>query len=310
MALNNFRMLWDNRGIDAAVLTATTSAAGYPVANLQDPFRSRKWRSASASEQEIIIDLGAPKYFNAIALIDHNLTFSGKIRVMASEVDADVYDSSGTSELLDETHDAWNPIIGFGEGLFGSFGFGGTIPIAEADRKWAAPNPVRIIYIVDENGEQKTITARYLIIQFIDDTNPDEYIELGRLMVGMYADFGLQAQSIRHGAVDDSEINRSLGGQAWVSKKVPIRRTIGLTFDVLLYADKYWNLKFALEKMGITENFLIDCFPSTEKPSKNFHSILYGHFQDLPEIERACDMGFVEALQVSSTEITFEEEIV
>jgi len=307
MALNNFRMLWDNRAFYAAILTATTEAPGYPVTNLQDPFRTRRYRSTSITGQSISIDLGASKDFNALPLVDHNLTFAATIRVTAS-------DTPGGFDLLDETYDAWNPVIGFGEGYFGSFGFGGTIPIAEADRQWAVPNPIRIIYIVDENGEQQTITARYLTIEFIDAANPDGYIELGNLFPVQYADFGIQAQSIRHGVVDDSEINRSLGGQAWVSKKVPIRRTIGLTFDVLLYADKYWNLKFAMEKLGITENFIIDCFPSTDLPSQNIHSILYGRFQDLPEIEQSYDMGFAAGAgeagrQVSATEITFEEEI-
>lgn len=325
MALNNFRMLWDNRYLDAATLTAITSAAGYPVANLQDQFRSRKWRSTSLTGVSISIDFGASINFNALAFIDHNLSVTGTIRIKAS-------DTVGGNDLLDLNVAAWNPIIGFGEGAFGDWGFGGTL--LEADRSWYVPNPIRIVYREDTvkygdgtvfgdgttygepvpDAGQIRVTARYVTLEFTDDANPDGYIELGRLFVGQYADFGFNFQSIIHGAVDDSEITRSLGGQAWITKKIPLRRTIELSFDALQYLDKYWTLKFMAEKMGVTESYLIDCFPSMDLPSQNHHSILYGRFQDVPSIEQSYDMGFFanageDGRQVSSTSITFEEEI-
>ena len=319
--MKNFRMLWDNRGIDAAVLAATTSAAGYPVANLQDPFRSRRWRSIGVTGQSVSIDFGASVNFNALAFIDHNLSVTGTIRITAS-------DTPGGRDLLDLNVSAWTPMIGFGEGYADDWGAGGTL--LEADRSWFAPNPIRIVYREDlvkygvgnlygggavygqleEDTEQIRVTAQYVTLEFTDDGNPDGYIELGRLFVCQYADFGFNFNDIIHGSVDDSEITRSLGGQAWVTKRVPLRRTIELTFDALGYLDKYWTMKFMAEKMGITGAYIIDCFPSNDRPSQNFHSILYGRFQGMPTIEQSYDMGFVGSLQVSSTGITFEEEIV
>lgn len=300
MTQKNFRMLWDNRVFDGATLSVTSAATGYPVGCLQDTFRSRRWRSTSISGEKVGMYLGGP--FNSLAFIDHNLTFGGTIRVTASDI-------PGGSDVFDATFPAWNPIIGFGEGGFGLGGFGGTI--LEADRAWAAPNPIRIIYLEDENGDQLTLMDKHVAIEFIDADNPDGYIEMGRLYPVQYADFGLQFQSITHGVVDDSEITRSMGGQAWTTKRVPIRRTIELSFGALAYPDKYWNLKFMAEKMGLTSNYLIDCFPSTDKPSQNFHSILYGRFSDMPSLEQAYDMGFGEdGMQVSTATITFEEEIV
>ena len=323
--MKNFRMLWDNRWLDAATLSAVTSAAGYPVANLQDPFRSRKWRSTSLTGVSVSIDFGASVNFNTLAFIDHNLSVTATIRIKAS-------DTAGGNDLLDFNVDAWNPIIGFGEGRFGDWGFGGTL--LEADRSWYVPNPIRIVYREDtvkygtgllygggttygepvSDAGQITTTARYVTLEFTDDDNPDGYIELGRLFIGQYTDFGFNFQSIIHGAVDDSEITRSLGGQAWVSRKAPLRRTIELSFDALQYLDKYWAFKFMAEKMGMTGYYLIDCFPSTDLPSQNHHSILYGRFQDVPSIEQSYDMGFFanageDGRQVSSTSITFEEEI-
>jgi hypothetical protein len=326
MAQKNFRMLWDNRWLDAATLTATTSATGYPVANLQDLFRSRKWRSTSITGQTISIDFGASKIFNSIALIDHNLSVTATIRIKAS-------DTLGGNDLLDLNIPAWIPIIGFGEAGYDDWGFGGKL--LEADRSWYAPNPIRIVYREDmvkygvgnlygggttygqpvEDAGQIRVTARYMTLTFTDDNNPDGYIELGRLFVGQYTDFGFNFQSIAHGFVDDSEISRSLGGQAWITKQIPLRRTIELTFNILQYLDKYWGFKFMAEKMGMTGSYLIDCFPSNDLPSQSHHSILYGRFQDLPSIEQSYDMGFVvangaEGRLVSSVGITFEEEIV
>ena len=326
MAQKNFRILWDNRWLDAATLSAISEAAGYSVANLQDPFRSRKWRSISKTGQSISIDFGSSKDFNTLALIDHNLSVTATIRIKASNV-------AGGNDLLDLNIPAHIPIIGFGEGGFGDWGFGGTL--LEADRSWYVPNPIRIVYREDmekygtgnlygggtaygqpvADAGQIRVTARYATFEFTDADNPDGYIELGRLFVGQYIDFGFNFQSIAHGFVDDSEISRSLGGQAWITKYVPLRRTIELSFDALQYLDKYWGFKFMVEKMGKTGNYLIDCFPDNDLPSQNHHSILYGRFQDLSLIEQSYDNGFVavnggEGLQVSSTGIVFEEEIV
>ena len=294
-------MIWNNRYLDAAVLGSSGAATGYPLTCVQDPFRSRRWRSATISGEYISVDFGASINFNTVVLVDHNLTFAGTIRITAS-------DSPGGSDLLDETYGAWPPVIGYGEGYFGGGGFGGSI--LEADRAWAIPNPIRIIYIVDGNGDQLLITARYVAIEFIDAGNLDGHIELGRLFVTQYADVGIQFQNIKHIIVDESEVNRSLGGQGWW-KEVPLRRVIELTFNVIDYLDKYWNLKFAIEKMGITKNFIMDCFPDPEVlPSQSHHSILYGHFQNVPELEQNYDMGFIEGRQVSTLTLTFEEEVV
>ena len=320
MAMKNFRMLWDNHQFDAATLTATTSASGYPVTCLQDQFRSRKWRTTSIIEQYITIDFGTAINFNSIAFIDHNLSTTGTIRIMASNTPLG-------SDLLDMNILAYDPLIGFGEDGFGYFGFGGYL--LEIDRSWIVPNPIKIFYFENmikygtglyygnnitygtsiEPSTQKTTTARYLTIKFKDDNNPDGYIELGRLFICRYANFNLNFDSIVHGTIDESEIYRSLGGQAWIAKKTPLRRTMELNFDVLEYADKYWNLKFMVEKMGITESYLIDCFPSIDLASQHHHSILYGRFQDLPSIEQNSEMPWIEGIQVSSTGIIFEEEI-
>lgn len=323
--MKNFRMLWDNRLLDTAILTATTSATGYPATALQDQFRSRKWRSTSLTGQSISIDFGTEKNFNAVAFIDHNLSVTGTIRLMASN-------SPGGSDLLDLNIAAFNPMIGLGEAGYGDWGFGGYL--LESDRKYIVPNPIRIVYreemvrygagslfgdallygTPEEDPSLIRVAARYITLEFIDTENPDGYIELGRLFFCDSRDFGFNFQSIAHGSVDDSEIARSLGGQAWITKKLPLRRTIEVSFDALQYLDKYWNLKFMVEKMGMTEPFIIDCFPSLDLPSQNHHSILYGKFQDLPSIEQSYDMGFMAAngengLQVSSTSLIIEEEI-
>ena len=317
----NIRFLWDNRWLDAATITPSSAAAGYPATCLQDPFRSRRWRSTSKTGQSLAIDFGETKNFNCVAILDHNLSVDGVIRIKASN-------TAGRADLLELHVAAWNPLIGFSEDRFGDWGFGGML--LESDRSWYAPNPIRIIYREDmvkygtgllfgdgtvygevlDPVEQVRVTARHVTIEFYDPDNPDGYIEVSRIFVGQFVDFGINMSNIRHGTIDDSEIARSLGGQAWISKKMPLRRTIGLTFNTLLYGDKYWSLKFMAEKMGITENFIIDCFPESGKPSQRHHSTLYGHFQDLPEIERNYDMGFEsDGLQVSATEIWFEEEI-
>jgi len=137
--LKTARFLWDNRYFDAATLTAASAAAGYPVSCLQDPQRSRKWRSTGLSSQWIKADLGAAVNWNAIALVDHNLSFAATLDILGGTY-------AGGNDVVNKTAvPAWLDVIGYGEDRYGLLGYGGKF--LEADRKWYIPRPIRIIYL-------------------------------------------------------------------------------------------------------------------------------------------------------------------
>jgi len=57
----------------ASSLTALTSDANYPIANVQDQRLTIVWHSTSDSAQTVIIDLGAPATVNTVAIMGHNI---------------------------------------------------------------------------------------------------------------------------------------------------------------------------------------------------------------------------------------------
>jgi hypothetical protein len=289
----NGRLIWENRYFDAATLTATTSATGYPITNLQDPLRSRRWRSTDITGEYVNVDFLASRPFNAVVLIDHNLTFAGTLTLTAS-------DTPAGSDLLNSTVDAWQDLIGYGEDRYGYLDYGGGT-FYEEDRNYMVPRPIRIIYL------DSVVEARYLRLAFTDAANADGYFEMGRMFACLYIDMGINFSSVRHEVIDDTDVGFTLGGQAW-GVRIPMRNAITLSFDWLDYADKYWTLKFMAEKMGVTENFVIDCFPDEAIPSERHHGTLYGRFSELPSFEQDSDMGFASAQRRTSTvDLSFEE---
>jgi len=292
MTLINARLIWENRYFDAGILAASTSATGYPVGNLQDRQRSRKWRSTSISGQYVNVDFKASRPFNAVVLIDHNLTFNGTLTLAASD------SPGGGSDLFGSTVDAWPDLIGYGEDRYGFLEYGGKF--YEEDRAYMVPRPIRIIYLDD------VVEARYLRVGFTDAGNTDGYLELGRMFACLYTDMGINFSSIHHEAIDNTDVQVTIGGQAW-GVQLPIRNSITLTFDWLDYADKYWNLKFMGSKMGLTESFVIDCFPDEGVPSEHHHGALYGRFTELPVFDQDSGMGFVGERRTSIVEMIFEE---
>ena len=95
----------ENKAISGSVITETYDGTGssaltnYPVANILDPIRGKRWRTAwsdSASTARIVIDLGAATAIDTIALIDCNVAAAKKFKVFAADDTA----ANDVSEVL------------------------------------------------------------------------------------------------------------------------------------------------------------------------------------------------------------------
>lgn len=74
-------LLLSPRESDAATFTASSEVSGLPATNLQDMQPAKKWRATAATPQTIDIDFGYPVAANALALVGHNLSDAGMLRV-------------------------------------------------------------------------------------------------------------------------------------------------------------------------------------------------------------------------------------
>lgn len=291
------RFLWQNRYVDAATLSAASAATGYPVTALQDQLRARRWRATGISSEYVQVDFGQARPFNAVALVDHNLTFEGQVIITASN-------SPGGSDLLNITADIWGDLIGYGEDRYGYLGYGGKFE--EGDRSYMVPRPIGMVYLEDHSINEP-VEARYVRLTFSDTANADGYLEFGRLLMGLYDDFGLNFSSISHEVLDESDLEIAPGGGQLWGVEYPVRNSLSLTFDWVSYADKYWLLLHMAQKMGLTKYMLLDAFPNPGYPSERHFGRLYGRFESLPRFDQSGSSPFKDGHRISMVDLIFGE---
>ena len=279
--------MWDNRDVENGVITASSEAVNFPAANLQDPLRAVTWRSQGAADQYLTIDKGAIRLCMVIALVSHNLSYQAQIKVKSSNSAA--FDVLEREEI---TFDAWEPVMGYGEGGYGMHGYGG-LPL-EADRLFYTPNPIRILYL-------DPVEARYERITFVDPDNPDGYIEVGLLFCGLYDEYPNPEFGFNHDARDESEHNYTPGGVRWTDI-VPARRLQEFPYEVFEDVYKYWQLVWWANKVGLGKSFIIDPLHNSAKASPPYFTRMYAHLDSYPRVSQ-------KNLNVSETSIVIEEDL-
>ena len=117
-----------------AALSASSGYHLHPVYNTRDYSRTKVWRTERFSDPEPYMDadfgVDEPKA-DCVAVINHNLSLSGRVYVKASNV------AVGGSELLDEEFDAWDGLDGWGRAP------GANSPGAGLPGAWGISRPGR-----------------------------------------------------------------------------------------------------------------------------------------------------------------------
>lgn len=139
---------------DAAVLSVSSQLQSLPAANLQSYRPDKKWRAYGTTEW-VALDLGTPVACNTLALVAHNLSAGGTLRVrgaasQAAVTAAPVVDTAARS--------AW-PATGKA-----------TAP------RW--PHWLSLLTWANETP------LRYWRVDIVDPGNSDGWLEAGRLMLG------------------------------------------------------------------------------------------------------------------------------
>lgn len=202
---------YPDRVIPSAVITPTLSggswAAGFPLANLQNPEMTLLARSAddAAASTLVNIDLGTDRGIRVWSLLRHNLSLTATVRLRA-------WGEAGHTTTLHDT---------------------GTLPAwltfypPEA-LPWGHPDLWNgLINVEDRDGYQfdlirvfaEQVVARYWTLEITDTANPDGYVELGRLIL---APGFVPPENMSYGATVGWESNanttRMLSGKRWVNE--------------------------------------------------------------------------------------------
>lgn len=262
---NNPRILSTNLVDTATTLSSTSTSASFPITNIQDEQRTIRWHSASGAAATTVtldISFSTVSYFNAVAFIQHNSSYTGTARIVAGS-------TPGGNDLADETFDLWEPVVGadgVGADLIGADG----LPFAADLPNHFPVGYMRICYLTN------VVEGKHLRLQVYDPDNADGYLALGRLYVGIANESTYGPSSIESRLVDPSGITYSVGGQVHVDRKTKFREVV-YGFESFPSSDIYGLWYWFMAKVGQGTSFVLDVFPESVDYSRRNQNMMYCH---------------------------------
>lgn len=282
-------MLLHNNAVDRASIVTSSEVSSMPVTNLQDLQRSVVWRSAANGSQTIDITLAANEdQVQAFALVDHNLTLSGTVKIEAWS-DA----INGAVKVLDTTLQPYQPVYGYGDQLYGAGLYGGYDIYVNGVSIANARDILRPILMAQISP---ALSVRYWRITLNDSSV--NYYQAGRIYLGPAWQ---PTTNFSWGSAREKEhrtrAKESRGGQTYSNPR-PGRTLIDFDFQWLLDAerDQLWIIASVL---GDYTPFIIVMKPVGGYEQES--STLYGVFESLPlrqeaENKAAAPAKFKESL--------------
>lgn len=259
----NSIFLFDNLADAATLAASSTAGSTMAVANVQDPQRSKFWRSGAGTSSYISGTLAAVRGVSHLGLVDLNLSTIGTIRVQfwtdAPGGSAGVLDTtvSPTLYIEDERTPAHFGVGPFGRGPFGV----GAITQDQA----------RNITIIPFGT---TVTAGYWRVTFTDTAG--SYQQCGRLFLAKAVEF---EQNLSYGwgaeAVDETVQRYSLGKQRYYND-IDRRLRMRGTFEWMT-EDERTRMTKRVINWGQHRPLIYSIFP--ESTNRGLVTTVYGHFE-------------------------------
>jgi hypothetical protein len=269
---------------DAATLSAGSWLAGAPLTNLQQDRLSLRARSTNddAASTQLRIDLGsASALVRLVAFARHNMTPAATYRVTAGTTAgaSNVYDS-GTLDVWPAAYSSLD--LAWEDPNFWT----GQITAAEAEGY-----PISLIHNCGAN-----IQARYWTIYFTDTANPDNYVELARLWMGV---LWSPQRNYSHGAQfgwEARDVNEySLGGALYSERRSPAR-VLRVTLKGLNATEAYGVILDAQRRLGTAGQFWV--IPEPGDLARAHKRNFMAHFRKIDPITQALARLHENALEL------------
>lgn len=212
MSLTNNVLLGFPNISEEVMLSGGSWTSSLPLNNLKNRLIRKVARSsdASTSSTKIIIDASEGRQIRLLSLVNHNMSTSARIRVRFSDksnfstID---YDSGLVlvwARTFDSVNLAWQAKNFWSGRPFNS------------DRKFFTPNFVLCLPV--------EVYSRYILIEIDDRSNPDGYVEIGRLFIskGLQPSINMQ-EGASLGYESNTEIELSESGSEYFRRREPYR---------------------------------------------------------------------------------------
>ncbi|WP_131829583.1 hypothetical protein [Teichococcus deserti] len=249
-----------------------------PLLNLtsQDPQRVARSVNVNLASTQFSVDCGRPSLISQFALINHNMTTAGLVRLVLTDSPTNagtpIYDSGWVP--------AWEQTVVWGSLPWGVF------PWDLVDTT-AYPAGAMLLHTIPKDAQgQVGRIARYVFVYLDDTTNPDGFLQIGRFLGGWAWSPKVNAAwggNLRW--VDPSEVKRTAGGRRIVKKR-PKYRVLELSFEALTEADAMGTAETISRALGKSGELLI-CLDPDAPPAVRFRQTIYGALSDTSPIVAA-----------------------
>lgn len=281
--MNNLRILHDN-AIDRAVLTASSQAGTLGPANLQRDERSAMLR-ATGTGVTITATWPTAELIGCVAPIRTNMNSSARMRVRGYERLGDAVPVLDTGLMLP------CPEAPLGASPFG------YLPLGWNGYKWGGVNTWARGGGSDGVAWFEPISVRQLVIDLSSVDNPDGYLEVSRLVAGMYwapeynASYGASLTQ-----VDTSEGYRTAAGGA--KTNVGTRhKLLNINQEFLTPADRA-RLARIVDECGTVRPLLCSLFPENADPVIEQQHMVYGRIANIDAISATSFSIYSAPLQI------------
>jgi hypothetical protein len=224
----------------ATTLTASTSDTSFPVSNLKNPFRSKRWRSTGCTSENVVFDMQTTEDINSVVILwpkedGIRLTSSAVIKIQANATN--VWTAPAVDQVLTIDND----------------------------------------FSIASHYFSTDQSYRYWRLLITDATNPWGYIEIGQVWLGKSLDLENAENGFVFSLVDQSDATSNNFGHEYVDE-YPQMAQLSVVYSYIDY-DTYTTLETAYRRNGNRKPVLLILDPEENVFNKD-HFVLYGKMQN------------------------------
>jgi hypothetical protein len=225
---------------DATVLTASSSNANFPVSNLKNPFRSKRWRTADAdTDHTVVFDFQTAQDITCIGVLwpkEDGIRLSDSAVITIEANATNVWTSPAVSQVL----------------------------------------TVDDNYVIASHFFSSSQSYRYWRLKISDVGNAYGYIEIGQVWIGEHLDIQAPENGFKFKITDPSVITKTSFGQEYVDE-YPQMDQIDFDYKYMYYED-YQILENMYRENGTRKPVFV-AFDDTEAVFDKDHFLIYGKMQ-------------------------------
>lgn len=267
--MSKIRLLYNNIA-DTATITSPGTATGYPTTNMQTDLKGQVWRSSGKSITTITLAWNTDQTINSVFLPYTNLTPTATIRFVLKNSLSNILVDSGTNTI--QTIANQNTKLNLNQY---SFGMGTSLRYYPTSQT----------------------TVRSLEITIVDSNNPQNFMEIGRIVCGQYlqldynVSFGLSVDII-----NNSTNLRTEAGNLIVQPGITYK-SINFNLDYMSVGDR--DTLFQLFKQfGINTPVMVSIFPEDLDLGKEIIHEIYGKFTGQFNLQHPLYSQYVTSLTI------------